>query len=158
MTNQLETRLHTCENFEFIADAPFEKTFPLFGAEMERVWADDWDPQFIWPATAEDREGMVFRLAHGDRTATWVNTCFDPAARRIQYVYVLSEFVATVITLALSPRGDSTCVNVRYERTSLSVTADAEVRKMAERDKRAGPEWAAQINRHLARTGQGNPR
>ena len=145
-----ETRLRTGEEFAFVANAPVERAFPLFGAEMERVWAEDWDPQFLWPAKAEDREGMVFQLAHGDRTATWVNTMFDPAAHRIQYVCLLPDFVATVITLRLTPRGDSTYVTVRYERTSLSIEANAKVSEMAEHDKQAGPKWAAQINRYLA--------
>ena len=145
-----DVRVHTREDFEFVANEAMEKIFPLFGAEMERVWADDWNPQFVWPATAEDREGMVFRIAHGERTATWVNTVFDREARRVQYVYVLPDIVATVITLRLTPQRDATQVTVRYERTSLSAEADALVRGMAEHDRMAGPEWAAQINRYLA--------
>lgn len=147
---QADARVHTREEFDFIANAPMARVFPLFGAEGERVWADDWDPRFVWPAKAEDREGMVFHLAHGDRTATWVNTSFDPAAGRVQYVYLLPDIMATVITLSLTPRGKSTHARVRYERTSLAVSANAKVSEMAEHDRRAGPEWAAQINRYLA--------
>ena len=99
---------------------------------------------------AEDREGMVFRVAHGERTATWVNTLFDREARRVQYVYVLPEVVATAVTLRLTPERDSTRVTVRYERTSLSAEADAVVHDMARHDRVAGPQWAAQINRYLA--------
>ena len=142
-------RVHTSEAFDFVADAPIGTVFPLFGAAMERVWAPDWDPRFVWPMPAEDREGMVFRVAHGGRTATWVNTQFDPAGR-VQYVYVLPEVVATTVTLALAPERDSTRVTVRYERTSLSVEADGIVRDMAGRDRVAGAQWAAQINRYLA--------
>jgi hypothetical protein len=149
VTVEANFRLHTCEDFDFVANAPAERVFPLFGAEMERAWAEDWNPRFVWPAKAEDRNGMVFQLAHGDRTAIWVNTLFDREARRVQYVYVLPDRVATLITLKLTPRGDSTHVTVRYERTSLSAEADAMVREMAELDRRAGAEWATQINRYL---------
>lgn len=76
-------------------------------------------------------------------------------ARRIQYVYVLPDIVATVITLDLTPRGESTQVHVRYERTALSRGADAVVQDMAARDRRAGPHWAEQINRHRARSMHG---
>lgn len=101
---------------------------------------------------------MVFQLAHGARTATWVNTLFDREARRIQYVSVLPELVVTVVTLRLTTRHDLTQVTVRYERTSLSTEANALVHSMAERDKLAGPEWAAQMNRYLAKVGHPDKR
>jgi hypothetical protein len=142
--------LRTCEEFDFVAQAPVDAAFPLFGADAERIWAEDWNPLFLWPARTEDREGMVFQVAHGDRTATWINTVFDRQARRIQYVYVLPGCVATVITLGLTSQGDSTHVTVRYERTSLSPGANAQVSGMAAHDRRAGPQWSAQINRCLA--------
>lgn len=140
----------TCENFDFVANAPLDRVFPLFGAAGERAWAEGWEPKFLWPAEVDDREGMVFEIDHGGRTATWVNTAFDRAANRVQYVYVLPEVVATTITLRLTPRGDATHVAVRYERTALSPDANPVVRDMAEHDRQAGPEWSAQINRFLA--------
>jgi len=48
--------LHTCEQFAFIANAPLDVTWPLFGAEKERVWAPGWNPVFVWPATALDQD------------------------------------------------------------------------------------------------------
>lgn len=143
-------RLRTSEEFDFIANAPLDRVFPLFGAAGERAWAEDWEPQFLWPPGVEDREGMVFQVAHGDRRATWVNTAFDRKANRVQYVYVLPDVVATTITLNLTPRRGTTHVAVRYERTSISSDANAIVRQMAEQDRKAGPEWSAQINRFLA--------
>jgi hypothetical protein len=145
-----DVRLHTCAEVEFIAAAPIDRVFPLFGAERERAWAEGWSPRFIWPVIAEDREGMVFEVAHGSGTATWVNTVFDREAQRVQYVYVLPETVATVISLRLTVRGSATHVAVRYERTALSTAANALVLRMAEHDRHAGPEWAAQIDRYLA--------
>jgi len=145
-----EIRVRTCENFDFVANAPLDRVFPLFGAAGERAWAEGWEPKFLWPADVEDREGMVFEVDHDGRTATWINTAFDRRAHRVQYVYVLPEIVATTITLSLTPRGDATHVAVRYERTALATHANAVVRQMAERDRQAGPEWSEQINRFLA--------
>jgi len=142
--------VRTCENFDFVANAPLDRVFPLFGAAGERAWAEGWEPKFLWPADVEDREGMVFEVDHDGRTATWINTAFDRRAHRVQYVYVLPEIVATTITLSLTPRGDATHVAVRYERTALATHANAVVRQMAERDRQAGPEWSEQINRFLA--------
>jgi hypothetical protein len=118
--------VHTRERFEFIADAPLDVAWPLFGADAERALAPDWHPAFIWPAPASDEEGMVFKVAHGAHTAVWVNTALDRAAGRIQYV----------------------------ERTALADAAGEVVSQMAGRDKLAGPEWAQQINKHLRDTRQ----
>lgn len=144
-------RVHTSEQFVFSVDARADDVFPLFGANRERAWAPDWDPRFQWPPTATDREGMVFQVAQGQGTATWVNTAFDPQGGRVQYVYVLPGVVATLITLNVRPRGAVTEVTVRYDRTALSQESDSLVAKMAAQDRRAGPDWAGQITAHLLR-------
>jgi hypothetical protein len=142
--------MHFRHEFSFIAAASVDVAGPLFGADRERVWAPDWNPVFVWPQTATDQTGMVFTVAHGDATAVWVNTMFDLAAGRVQYVYVLPDVVATVISLQLAPIGNTTRVAVSYERTALREAACEVVRRLAERDADAGPEWAHQINAYLA--------
>ena len=142
--------LHTREEFAFTVDLPVDRALPLFAAYRERDWAPDWQPEFVWPAPAVDREGMVFSVAHGDKTAIWVNTALDPLARRVQYVYVIPEVVATVISIALTPRERGTHVSVRYERTALAVQANSIVEGMAVHDRSAGPIWAHQIEQYLA--------
>jgi hypothetical protein len=141
--------LHTCEQFSFSANAPFDVAWPLFGADKERIWAPDWEPLFLWPEKPFDREGMVFKIRHEEGTAVWVNTTFDPIARRIQYVYVIPDVVVTLISLELTPARDSTTVDVVYERTSLAGAANDIVKAMAARDRVAGKEWSQQINNHL---------
>ncbi len=142
--------LHTREQFSLVANAPFEAAWPLFGADKERAWAPDWEPDFLWPEKAFDQEGMVFKVRHADQNAVWVNTAFDRMARRIQYVYVIPDVVVTVITLKLVADGDSTRVDVVYERTALLHAANAIVKQMASRDRLAGKEWSQQINAHLS--------
>lgn len=141
--------LHTREQFEFVTHAPLEVAWPLFGAEGERAWAPGWEPEFVWPREPIDREGMVFKVAHGGRTAVWVNTALDPASNRIQYVYVIPDIVVTVISLRLAPAGRSTRVEVVYERTALGESANELVREMAQQDRLAGEEWCRQIHRYL---------
>lgn len=141
---------HSREQFSFLVAAPLRRAWPLFGAHGERAWAAGWDPAFVWPARPHDREGMVFKITQGERTAVWVNTAFDRVANRIQYVYVIPEVVVTVISLRLSPQARSTEVCVVYERTALSDDADEFVRNMAQADRSAGEEWSRQIACHLA--------
>jgi hypothetical protein len=142
--------LHTREQFSLVANAPFEVAWPLFGADKERAWAPGWQPVFLWPERAFDQEGMVFHISHGDKNAVWVNTAFDPVAGRIQYVYVIPDVVVTLITLKLRPVGDSTKIDVVYERTALLAKANDMVKQMAASDRVADVEWSRQINRHLS--------
>lgn len=151
VTSATDSRAHTSEVFEFTVAAPISAAFPLFGADRERLWAPGWQPVFIWPQPQADRLGMVFTVAQGDSHAIWVNTEFDPVAGRIQYVYVLPKVMTTVITLQLREQEAGTLVRVRYERTSLTPSADLRVRELAQHDALAGPEWSRQIADYLAR-------
>ena len=148
-TSQSGARAHTEERFEFTADAPMERVVPLFGADKEHVWVPKWNPQFIHPSPAADVQGMVFTIAHHHLTATWVNTEFDLANGRIQYVYVIPDVMLTTITLRVKPQGERTHVEVEYDRTALTPDADARVREMGEQDRVSGPEWEKQINQAL---------
>jgi hypothetical protein len=149
MKRHWEPPLHTRAQFDFIADAPLDVAWPLFGAEGERAWSADWHPMFVWPAAPADQQGMVFTVAHGDKTAVWVNTCLDRTRNQIQYVYFLPDALVTVISLALRPTGQTTRVEVVYERTALTSAINDTVSRLAASDRVAGPDWSRQINRHL---------
>jgi hypothetical protein len=140
---------HAEATFSFVAEAPLEKVAPLMGADRERAWAPGWDPQFVYPARADDRPGMVFTVAHGLGRAVWVNTQLDVRAGRMQYVYVIPDALVTVVTLRLTAQGSATRVEVEYDRTALSAEANAHVAHLSAMDRAAGPEWQAQINGHL---------
>jgi hypothetical protein len=142
---------HTVARFEFTVRAPMGQVAPLFGADRERAWAPGWNPAFVFPATPSDVRGMVFQVAHGGMNAVWVNTDFDPEAGRVQYAYVIPDALVTLITIRLTPQGDTTHVAVEYQRTALRDEAHADVQRLAERDRRSGPEWEEQINEYLAK-------
>lgn len=142
-------RAHTEEKFSFTARAPMNLVAPLFGADRERVWAPHWDPQFVHPLPATDREGMVFTVAHDHLRAAWVNTAFDLKNGHVQYVYVIPDLLVTVITLNLHADANQTHVEVEYDRTALSSEADDHVRHLAKQDRESGPEWEKQINGYL---------
>jgi len=146
-------RVHTEEKFAFTANAPMEKVAPLFGADKERVWAPNWNPQFIYPLSAVDGQGMVFAVAHDHLKATWVNTEFDTKKGRIQYVYVIPEALVTVITLRLTPQENQTQVEVDYDRTALSAETDAHVRHMGDGDRASGLDWEKRVNGYLETSG-----
>ena len=150
-TSAREARVHTEETLTFNARGTMSDVAPMFGADKERLWATDWDPQFVHPHPAADERGMVFGVDRHKRHEIWVNTEFDLQSGRIQYVYVIPDVMVTVITLRLTPLGKGTGVDVKYERTSLSPEADEHVMQMAEGDRRAAPEWQKAVNGYLAK-------
>jgi len=94
--------VHVENEFEFTVRAPYDKVAPLFGAHGERAWGgEDWDPRFLHPQPAQDLEGEVFTVAHGHKSATWVNTAFDLQTGHVQYVYVLPDTQAVLIDIHL---------------------------------------------------------
>jgi hypothetical protein len=143
-------RVHTDRTFEFTVKAPLNVAGPLFGAARERAWAPGWDPAFVWPTKPKDQRGMVFVVIRGQRTSVWITSAADPSSGYFQYAYVMPNVVATLITIQLTPHGESTHAEVRYERTALNSSANEAVSKMAMNDSRSGPEWESQINGYLA--------
>ncbi len=139
-------------------DAPFDQVAPLFGAHEERKWAPGWNPQFIYPTPARDQQGMVFTVPKGQFTSAWVNTAFDLAAGHIQYAYLVSETMATLIDIHLTREsGQKTAVTVVYERTALLPEANEHVQRFADEDAAAGKEWSDAINAYFAKLRAAGP-
>lgn len=137
-------------------DAPFDQVAPLFGADEERKWTPDWDPQFIYPIPARDQQGMLFTVPKGQFTSVWVNTAFDLAAGHIQYAYVLNDAMATLIDIHLTRvSGQKTEVTVVYERTALVPEANQHVQHFTDEDAVAAKEWSDAINSYFANAGKG---
>ena len=143
-------RAHSVKELSFTANGPLEHVAPLFGADKERAWSPDWEPEFIHPAPAADTEGMVFAVSHDHLSSLWVNTEFDLKNGRVQYVYVIPDAMVTVITIRLTPAGEQTRVAVRYDRTALSADADAHVQRLGKPDRQASAWWSQRINGYLA--------
>ena len=142
-----EGMAHVRSEFHFAVEMPYETAAPLFGALAERKWALGWNPQFVYPTPAEDREGAVFRVEHGSHTSVWVTTVFDLPGGHVQYVSVIDRVMLTRIDIRLAKNGTGkTDVAVAYERTALDVGVNEHVRALGRSDAGQGPEWKAQID------------
>ena len=150
------TLVHTRHEFSFTVDAPFEQIVPLFGANEERKWAHDWNPQFVYPIPARDQQGAVFTVAHGQYSSVWINTALDLTGGHIQYAYVLNDAMATLIDIHAARQGaQKTAVTVVYERTALIPEANEHVQHFAKGDEGAGKEWGEAMNAYFAKSGKG---
>jgi hypothetical protein len=143
--------MHVQNEFEFTVRAPYEKVAPLFGAHGERAWGgEDWDPQFLHPQPAQDIEGEVFTVPHGHRRSVWVNTAFDLASGRVQYVYVVPDVQAVLINIQLGHDDPTrTDVKVVYQRTALAAEFNDHVHNMGQKDGQSAEEWRGAIEKYL---------
>jgi hypothetical protein len=145
-------------SFQFDVHAPLSKVAPLFGPEGERCWAGKhWNPAFVWPQPAKDVEGAVFTVQHGPHTVLWVNTIFDVAGGRMQYVAVIPEAMTFTVDVRLSATDAATThAKVTYTRTALDAALNEDVIGMGKEDSENGPYWQKEIEGALT-GGSGGP-
>ena len=145
---------HVVNTFRIQLPAPLARLGPLFGAEGERCWAGKhWDPHFLYPQPARDTQGAVFTVQHGPHTSLWVNTVFDLAQGRMQYVSFIDGVVVSVIDVRLTAIDAShTAVEATWTRTALDPSANDDVAAMGAADRDSGPRWQHSIEGCLAQT------
>jgi hypothetical protein len=143
---------HVSNSFHFVVRAPMVRATTLFGPEGERCWAGPhWNPEFLYPQPGKDVQGTVFTIQHGPHKSVWVNTVFDPAAGRMQYVALIPETLVSTVDVRLAAVDpSSTSVEVTYARTALAAAANDEVEALGKRDRESGPEWQRAIENCLA--------
>ncbi len=146
-----ENRMHTETTFDVSVHAPYPETAKLFSPEGERAWAGKhWDPQFVHPVPASDKQGAVFTISHGAMNAVWVIAQHDLEARHFQYVYFIADLMVTTIDVRFRVvDSDTTAVTVTYARTAVTPEGDAHVKTMSEGDRTAGKEWQQAIDAYL---------
>ena len=143
---------HVVNTFHFEIAAPLVRVAPLFGPEGERAWAGrHWNPVFLYPQPAKDTESAVFAVQQGPHTSVWVNTRFDLAAGRMQYVSLIPGVLVSLIDVRLtSAEAAHTAVEVTYARTALDPGANEVVQSMGANDRTSGPDWQHAIETALA--------
>jgi len=142
---------HVSNSFHFLVHAPLRSAAPLFGPDGERSWAgDEWNPQFLYPQPGKDIQGAVFTVQQGHHKSVWINTLFDVAGGRMQYVsFVADAMVSTVDVRLASVDPSTTSVEVTYARTALDASANDEVQALGQGDGQKGPHWQQAIEIYL---------
>ncbi|HEY6305429.1 MAG TPA: hypothetical protein VI488_03095 [Candidatus Angelobacter sp.] len=143
---------HVSNSFEFTVHASPSVVAPLFGAHLERVWAEGWDPQFVYPNPPQDKVGAVFTVNHGGHTSTWITTIFDPTNGHVQYAFFIPGAMVTMIDIHVAPRDSDTHVQVTYERTALAAEANDHVRQLGDSDRQSAAHWQNAIESYLKKT------
>jgi hypothetical protein len=103
---------------------PPGEAYALFTPRGEQAWAPGWHPNFPAAAPDDTEPGTVFETrAHGQHTI-WLVTGREPG-RRICYARVTPGGLAGTVTVAITPSGGHSDVEVTYELTALTATAAA---------------------------------
>jgi hypothetical protein len=139
--------VHVNHSFQLLVRAPLARAATLFGPDGERCWAGaHWNPEFLYPQPGKDVQGAVFTIQHGPHKSVWVNTLFDPAAGRMQYVSFIPDRLVSVVDVRLTPvTPSSTRVEVSYARTALDPAANDDVEALGNSDSKSGPDWQQAI-------------
>lgn len=147
---------HVSNSFRVIVPAPLNRAATLFGPEAERCWAGDhWKPEFLYPQPGKDIQGAVFTVQHGPHKSIWINTLFDLANGRMQYVsFIPGVLIFTVDVHLTSINASTTRVDVTYTRTALDALANDEVQSLGDRDRESGPNWQKAIQACLSEQSQ----
>jgi hypothetical protein len=130
---------HVSNTFHLVVPAP-----------LSRAAGPHWNPEFVYPQPGQDVQGAVFTVQHGPHRAIWVNTVFDTAAGRMQYVSFIPDTLVFTVDVRLSAVDPAhTSVEVTYARTALDAAVNDEVEIMGTRDRESGPEWQEAIEKCL---------
>ena len=104
----------------FMAQAPIDKVFPLFGPIREMEWAAGWEPEII--VGADLQLHTIFKTPSGfaeEPYYLWAITQCLVSDHKIEYTVSTANRI-WFITVACEPVQDKTKVTVRYRYTSLT--------------------------------------
>ena len=151
MTTDTGGRVHIDRAGMVAVALPFAEAVPLFTPEGERPWVAGWDPCYVHPVDPSAGEGVVFQTTNkGNKTATWVQTRYEPATGAASYVYVIPGHHTGMVDVRVTPDGEERSrASVRYRMTSLSCDADGFVRAFGEAYEDEMADWAEAIQRHV---------
>jgi hypothetical protein len=110
---------------------PPAEAFRLFTPRGEQDWVHGWQPRFPAPAPDDTEPGTVFETrAHGEHTI-WVVTDRQPG-KSICYARVTPGELAGTVTVIITDAGGHSEVEVTYQLTALTPTADHHLREFAD--------------------------
>lgn len=142
---------HLEHQHTILIEGAIDRVFPLFTPIGETLWVEGWTPEFIYPASGETCEGMIFRTSHDDEETLWSCVHWNPDQHQVRYARVTpgSRFgFVEVACQKISPQ--QTKATVSYIFTALGpagssylseMTSDAYVRTI--------DEWRIRIERWL---------
>jgi len=141
-----------------------EKVFPRLCPVREGDWLPGWKYRLIYSDSGVAELGCVFTTpnplgsAAPDRASaetTWIVTEYDPAAFRIDYLWIDPGHIITELRIQLARSGaEETRTNIHYRYTGLSPEGNSDLEHYNEKWFESKMQnWEKAIN-HYLRTGK----
>jgi len=112
-------------------DLPPDEAFRLFTPRGEQDWVHGWQPRFPAPTPDDTEPGTVFETHANGQHTIWVVTSRE-LGKRISYARVTPGEQAGIVTVTITAAGGHSEVEVTYQLTALSPSADHNLREFAE--------------------------
>ncbi|REE97698.1 SRPBCC family protein [Thermomonospora umbrina] len=110
---------------------PPARAFELFTPRGEQRWVPGWRPRFPLPTDDDTAPGTVFETTAADEVTTWVVLSREPG-HHISYARVTPGSRAGTVTVSLTENTTGhTTVDVTYELTALTPTAEPALHRFA---------------------------
>lgn len=92
----------------------------------------------------------MFTVQQGQHKSVWINTLFDLAGGRMQYVFFVADVMVSTVDVRLTSVDPSTTsVDVTYLRTAPDTSANEELQALGQNDRKKGPQWQEAIETYL---------
>lgn len=143
---------HVTAEHSIVVPLSADEAFPLFTPEGERLWIEDWNPHYFYPANGETIVGMVFTTSHGDETTYWTLVDFENAARKARYSRVTPGSHSVIVEVKCEATGaEEARVTVRYTLTALSEAGNTTIAAFVEGYAAMIEDWRTKILTYLER-------
>jgi hypothetical protein len=138
---------------------PVSQAFGLFDPYGEKLWAAGWEPQVLYPASAQVQEGMVFMTDHpGEASTVWAVATYDQPNYTVSYWRFTPESrLAKVSVRCEAVNPNTTQVYVTYEFTGLSENGNAYIEKFSQHYDKYIKSWQTEIEHYLQHSSGPNP-
>ncbi len=129
---------------------PVDEAFLLFSPKGEEAWVPGWLPDYIFPATGETGQDMIFRTGSGEEATIW--TCLDwqPGRHHVRYLRTTPALRVAFVQVDCCADGDGTRVAVSYGYVPLTAKGQDMVAGMTQEAFRADIDgWSVRIADYL---------
>jgi hypothetical protein len=101
--------------------ATVDRAFSLFEPLGEKYWAQDWEPEMLYPPSGVAQEGSVFTTQHADEPIkVWTIITYEKEQTHITYINVLPDTYVSRIDVRCTPDANEVAVCVTYTLTALT--------------------------------------
>jgi len=96
--------------------------FPLFSPLGEKHWAQDWNPEMLYPASGVAQVGTVFTTQHANKqTRIWTIIAYAREQAQVSYLNVLPDSHVSRIEISCEAEGmQATLACITYTLTALT--------------------------------------